>query len=93
MEMRERGQATQSALIIAGSDGVAEVLAQLPSGRDARYRASELEGYALAISQMNPAPTAVMQAQLASALPPQEATQMKDHSAMVIDAIALRTAA
>ena len=66
MEMRERGQATQSALIIAGSDGVAEVLAQLPTGRDARYRASELEGYALAISQMNPAPTAVMQAQLAS---------------------------
>jgi hypothetical protein len=66
LEMRERGQATQSALVIAGSDGVAEVLAQLPNGRDAQYRAAELEGYALAISQMNPAPTTVMHTQLSS---------------------------
>ncbi len=65
-ETRERGMATDVGLIISGPEGVSEVLSRLPSDRSPYYSSQELNGYGLAIAQMNPAPMELMRGLLGS---------------------------
>lgn len=65
-ETTERGMATDVALLVSGAQGASEVLRRLPAGRTPYFSSQELNGYGLAVSQMNPSPGDAMRGLLSS---------------------------
>jgi hypothetical protein len=65
-DWRLRWRAGELVLGIGGTAVAAEFFQKLPSGRDAKYAAEELTGYATRLGQMSPLPVDVVRAQLQS---------------------------
>jgi HEAT repeat protein len=65
-DWRLRWRAGEMVLQIGGTAVVGEFFQKLPAGRDAKYAAEELLGYATRLGQMSPLPTEVVRSQLQS---------------------------
>lgn len=65
-KQRYRWRAAEMVLQIGGGEVVGEFFAKLPVGEEVKYEPEELEGYAMRMAHMNPAPSRVIRGQLSS---------------------------